>query len=231
MIQAVYLMPKPVEFPEQSLPQPYIGGVLGVNIICMLFHLFSRAPGAGEATRGYLHGSLLLDFIGQHGPSSRLLLLLLDMVILLLQLLALAVISERKELESKKEVASQITSIVDSHNQDHDAEERGQVRGTTLGTDDIELDDLGDSRTATTMHESEPPVQNHTFALSDNIASGQAIIGDFHIVDSARSMYRAYEDRRREQNATDAQVADGGLAAMHGLRQRLTEQLQTRATG
>jgi hypothetical protein len=121
MVQAVYLMPKPIEFPEQNLPQPYIGGVLGVNIICMLFHLFSRAPEAGEATRGYLHGSLLLDFIGQHGPSSKLRLLLLDMVILLLQFLALAVISERKELETKKDGSSQTASIVEVHNQDHDA--------------------------------------------------------------------------------------------------------------
>jgi hypothetical protein len=231
MVQAVYLMPKPTEFPEQNLPQPYIGGVLGVNIVCMLFHLFNRAPEAGEATRGYLHGSLLLDFVGQHGPSSKLRLLLLDLVILLLQFLALAATSERKELESKKEGASHTASAVESHNQDHDAEERGEIRGTTLGTNDIELDNLGDSRTATTMHESEPPIQNHTFALSDNIASGQAIIGDFYLVDSARSMYRAYEDRRREQSETDAQVADGGLAAMHGLRQRLTQQLQTRATG
>lgn len=230
MVQAVYLMPKPAGFPQQNIPQPYVGGVLGTNIVCMLFHVLNSPPEAGEATRGYLHGGLLLDFIGQQGPTSKLRLFFLDVVVLVLQFITLAAISERNSLEAKKSSETTSSTSTEPNNQDHDAEERGEVRGTSVGTDAIELQDLGGNRAATAMQESEELTQNHTFAISDNIASGQAVIGDFFLVDSARRMYRAYEDRRREQRETDARVAGGGLVAMHGLRQRLTERLSSRGT-
>lgn len=230
MVQAVYLMPKPKGFPEQNVPQPYVGGVLGTNLLCLVFHLFNSPPEAGEATRGYLHGSLLIDFIGQQGPTSKLRLVLLDIVILLLQFLTLAVTKEKTDLEAKKDAELPSAIRSESNNQDHDAEERGEIRGTSLGTDGIELQDLGGSDPAGVMQEVEPPAQSHTFALSDNIASGRALIGEFYLVDSARLIYRAYEDRRREQRETDARVAEGGLSAMNGLRQRLTEQLSSRVT-
>ena len=230
MVQAVYIMPKPKGFPEQNVPQPYVGGVIGTNIICIIFHIFNSPPEAGEATRGYLHGSLILDFIGQQGPTSKLRLLLLDVLILVLQFMALATIHERNELDARKTPDESTTSTtIGTNNQDHDAEERGEVRGTSIGSDAIELQDLGDNRLGTAMQGPEGPAQNHTFAISDNIASGQAIIGDFLLLDSARRMYRAYEDRRRQMRETDARVAEGGLVAMHGLRQRLSEQLTNRA--
>ena len=230
MVQAVYLMPKPKGFPEQNVPQPYVGGVLGTNILCVLFHLLNSAPEAGEATRGYLHGSLLLDFVGQQGPTSKTRLLLLDVIVLLLQLLALAVMSEKSELEAKKDGDSLSTAHSDANNQDHDAEERGEIRGTSVGADDIELQNFGENSTERGMHESEPPAQTHTFASSDNIASGRALIGDFRLVDSTRRIYRTYEERRRAQRETDARVAEGGLSAMNGLRERLAEQLTSRGT-
>jgi hypothetical protein len=232
MVQAVYIMPKPAGFPEQTVPQPYVGGVIGTNIICIIFHIFNRAPEAGEATRGYLHGSLLLDFIGQHGPSSKLRLLLLDVLILVLQFMALATIHEKNEMDAKKTSGESITATVnETNNQDHDAEERGEIRGTSMGSDGIELQDLDVSRVGSIMQEpggSSHSTQNHTFSISDNIASGQAIIGDFFLIDSARRMYRAYEDRRREMRGTDVRGSESGLAAMHGLRQRLSEQLTNR---
>jgi hypothetical protein len=230
MVQAVYIMPKPAGFPEANVPQPYVGGVIGTNIICMIFHILNSPPEAGEATRGYLHGSLILDFIGQQGPSSKLRLLLLDLLILILQFVALATMHERNEVDAKKSSEqTTVSTVSDTNNQDHDAEERGEIRGTSMGPDAIELQDLGENRLGTAMQEPEETVQNHTFSISDNIASGQAIIGDFFVVDSARRMYRAYEDRRYEMRESDARVAEGGLAAMHGLRQRLSEQLANRA--
>lgn len=230
MVQAVYLMPKPKGFPEQNVPQPYVGGIAGTNLICMIFHLFNGRPEAGEAERGYLHGSLLLDFIGQQGPTFKLRLVLLDVVIMILQFVALAAISEKQDLDSKKpnEESAQASSNGQANNQDHDAEERGELRGTSLGTDGIELQDLGSTELTAMLQDS--PAQNHIFSMSDNIASGQAIIGDFYIMDSAKQMYREYENRRREQRETDARVAEGGLAAMHGLRQRISEQLSNRGT-
>jgi hypothetical protein len=220
MIQAVYLMPKPKGFPEQNVPQPYVGGIVGTNVLCMIFHLLNNPPEAGEATRGYLHGSLMLDFIGQQGPTSKIRLFLLDLVILLLQLVALAALGEKKEIDKKP--LSEASAATEPNNQDHDAEERGEVRGASVGANSIELQDLAEN-TATIMQASEESRQNHTFAVSDNVASGQAVIGDFFLADTVRQQYTAYQERRDEDS-------QGQFVTMSGLRRRITEGLQSRGT-
>jgi hypothetical protein len=71
-------------------------------------HLFFSVPSAGEPTQRYLHGGLLIDFIGQRlsfegflvmvgGPISRLRLLSVDVIILCLQLVMLAISSASEE--------------------------------------------------------------------------------------------------------------------------------------
>ncbi|KAF5851077.1 hypothetical protein GGP41_010683 [Bipolaris sorokiniana] len=63
-------------------PKPFLPLLLfsfGVNF---LLHLTYPAPAAGEDTRGYLHGGLMIDFIGQQGPTSKWKLGALDICIL-----------------------------------------------------------------------------------------------------------------------------------------------------
>jgi hypothetical protein len=65
----------------------------------VVIHLMSANPGSGEATLGCQNGSLLIDFVGQMGPTTRTHLLILDMFLLILQLSILSIVTERSELE------------------------------------------------------------------------------------------------------------------------------------
>src|SRR5271154_7042735 len=107
MFQVNILSPKsPISaFASIDLPVKRAALLLfGSFLLGFLPHLLFSAPSAGEPTQGYLHGGLLIDFIGQRkpsqkknvglmvgGPTSRLRLLFVDVVILMLQLTMLAI--------------------------------------------------------------------------------------------------------------------------------------------
>ncbi|TID13436.1 conserved fungal protein [Venturia nashicola] len=92
------------------------------NIICFLLHLYRKQPEAGEALRGYLHGGLLLDFIGQHGPTSKWHLFLMDIFLTILQLLSHALADKRKGMDKSRVTA------------DLDAEERGESESDVIAS-------------------------------------------------------------------------------------------------
>ncbi|KAA6416164.1 MAG: hypothetical protein FRX48_00884 [Lasallia pustulata] len=48
--------------------RPYTTTILLTNILVLLLHVFSAAPAAGDAARGYLHGGLVMDIVGEAGP-------------------------------------------------------------------------------------------------------------------------------------------------------------------
>lgn len=110
----------------------------------MLFHAFLIRPEAGEETRGYLHGGLFIDFIGQ-APVSVSRLLSFDLLILLIDFIMLALIIERVKTNGTPAPAPTIPNAdtvtettetttetspdaEESQPQDHDAEERGILR-------------------------------------------------------------------------------------------------------
>lgn len=101
---------------------------------------------AGEATRGYLHGGILIDFVGQESPVSRIRLVSLDMLTWVLQVVILAVMLERRKIVASSN--SQSPSVSISRPQDHDSEERGIIRPPTSPTEDIELQPLPSGRTS-----------------------------------------------------------------------------------
>ncbi len=69
------------------------------NTLCFALHLFGSLHRASrDLNRGYLHGGVLADFVGQKPPNSRFPLLLLDCVVLVLQCLMLAVHSDREHV-------------------------------------------------------------------------------------------------------------------------------------
>src|SRR6187402_269562 len=94
----MFLTPKPNFIPPMPQHRPYVPFIFGTNIICILLHLFTARSEAGEAMRGYLHGGIIIDLIGQKGPTSKLHLVLLDILILLLQCFMLTVHVERERL-------------------------------------------------------------------------------------------------------------------------------------
>lgn len=225
-IQFVLLTPKPPIFPDPPQNRPYIGAIFGINIMCLFFHIYMDRPQAGEATRGYLHGGLAMDFIGQKGPTSKLHLALLDVLVLVLQIITLAVFVARQ----KAKEASMDTAATSSAGltQTHDFEERGQHQAdhdpadielqslnpsggqTDVGTgNDTEGQSERDRLLDTTM----PPSDAHIF---DAFNSGQIIIADLNLIETIRTQFFKYYHGPHESTAGDAdfaaRVARAGLS-------------------
>ncbi|KAK0656128.1 hypothetical protein B0T16DRAFT_320334 [Cercophora newfieldiana] len=180
-----------------SLPahRPHVFAIFLPNILCVLFHLLVSLPRASEATRGYLHGGMIIDFVGQKPPTWRLGLLAFDVVIWGIQCLMLAVHQEREKLRkvvipSLQTVPSTEADVIPDTTQDHDAEERGVLRdedGLVESNDSIELQPLNQGET-----ESEPRMESGysqtTADLADIMWSGDAVLANFHVVHAVRTV-------------------------------------------
>ncbi|KAK3936061.1 DSC E3 ubiquitin ligase complex subunit 4 [Diplogelasinospora grovesii] len=194
---AAHLLPAP--------SRPHVFAILVPNLFCIFLHLVLALPQAGETERGYLHGGIIVDIIGQKPPTSRLSLLYLDLVILAVQCLMLAVHQERDKLQkvvtpSLRTVASVIASAAEvgaapTTTQDHDAEERGVLRdAATDDADGIELQPLSRRSRTQGGEEREDPLDNGHFQsreapdLLDVMVSGNAILADFHVVHAIRTV-------------------------------------------
>ncbi|KAJ9263160.1 hypothetical protein DTO195F2_3138 [Paecilomyces variotii] len=127
IVQLIFFTPKAPPF-EPTRNQPFVGAIFISNLFCILVHLLSARPEAGESTRGYLHGGLFIDFIGQKGPVYKLRLVAFDFLVIALHILMLGLILERVKTASKRATQRQ-----PRRSQDHDAEERGVLR-----RDDVE---------------------------------------------------------------------------------------------
>ncbi|KZF25987.1 DUF1746-domain-containing protein [Xylona heveae TC161] len=161
--QFFYLTPKPAIFPEAPKNRPYVGAILTTNILCMVLHILLTPPEAGEAARGYLHGGLIIDFIGQLGPSSKVALVLLDCLILLLQLFMLSTFAEQQHFKdsSSSSSSSSPSRITTTSSPTHrqrtrlhqtlDAEERG------LSASDIEMQALSAHSSSSSSPSSSSP--------------------------------------------------------------------------
>ncbi|KAJ5520459.1 hypothetical protein N7463_000912 [Penicillium fimorum] len=140
IVELIFFTPKAPPF-EPTRNQPFVGAIISSNLICMLFHAFLIRPEAGEETRGYLHGGLFIDFIGQ-APVSVYRLLSFDLLILLIDIIMLGLIIERVKTNGTPAPAPTIPNtdaavntttdtnpvVEESQPQDHDAEERGILR-------------------------------------------------------------------------------------------------------
>jgi hypothetical protein len=166
---------------------------VGTNLVCLGCHLWFSRPEAGEAARGYLHGGLLLDFVGQLGPSSKFRLVLLDIFILFLQLIALAATVKRRSMGKTKPPtaarAARTTSdsaVATLSGQDHDAEERGLPRQP--------LSPLASSRPEGSVSDlaSRTSPSSRTHAMADLLASGQGVIAELYVWDTLRDQHNAY---------------------------------------
>lgn len=206
--QYMYLTPKDETFPFlMPASRTHVVLVILPNLLCMLLHLFTSLPVGPEYFRGYMHGGMVIDFVGQKPPTSRLYYLLADLLILAVQCLMLTVHTEREKLrvtlktfrplipELAQEVAAAPTI------EDLDAEERGLSRelsgvSATNETEDIELQPLrqsnegedgteqnGDSSPQRDVSDEEPS-RSH---LSDLLSSGNAVLGEYHVVHSIRT--------------------------------------------
>jgi Fungal domain of unknown function (DUF1746) len=118
--QVFFLTARPAGIPEPPV-RSALGAIVGANILCIILHLVNPNPEAGEATGFYLHGSILIDFVGQLGPTSKWRLLGMDLLVLALQIVMLGLVIEKRRIAN---AGKQTTGSV----QTLDAEEAGILR-------------------------------------------------------------------------------------------------------
>ncbi|KAG5748709.1 hypothetical protein H9Q70_008630 [Fusarium xylarioides] len=202
--QYLYLTPKHESFPFLMPASPiHVCLVLIPNIICILLHIFVSLPVGPDYHGGYMHGGLVIDFIGQRPPTSRIYYVLVDVMILAVQCLMLTVHTERERLrvtlKTFRPMVPDVAQEMGPTIEDLDAEERGVSRDMpgSLPADEedgIELQPLRSTSTTeeanSTSGESEPsaresPIDEPTWShLSDVLSSGNAIIGEYHVLHS-----------------------------------------------
>ncbi|KAI4181864.1 MAG: hypothetical protein L6R41_006362 [Letrouitia leprolyta] len=167
-----------------------------LNFLSIFFHTISTPRTAGEAVRGYLHGGLLIDFVGQKSPVPTWRLVGYDILVLMLQIVMLGVTVEKKKLDTPKNGSAGIGGEREAERQDHDSEERGVRRsedapegielhhlgprsgGRSRGEKDGERDELSEVGRSTTY---EHP--------RDAFYSGQYILADIHVVNTVRDQW------------------------------------------
>lgn len=202
--QSLFISPRSEES-FLSVPNYHVSAIIAPNIICILLHLVTSLPFAGEASRGYLHGGVLIDFIGQKAPTSRLSLLLLDFLIFGIQCLMVAVNMEKdriRKVVKPPRVLSATTTTTDAAaeapvtTQDHDAEERGVLRDAPVldETEDIEMRPLGadpqDSDERANLLERGPAEASSDYdGLLDVLRSGNATLSTFHVRQALRATW------------------------------------------
>ena len=222
-----YFTPKPAIFPPPPLAhRPYIGIIFGTNIICILFHLIFAPPAAGEATRGYLHGGLVIDFIGQTSPVGRWRLVGLDIIVLALQVLILGVTLERRGTKSTDGMVNGVAQVGTENRQDHDSEERGILRQDTDTGDDIELQDLQHSSAGRTGGDEDrerdelispggtsEPYNQHAL---DPFYTGGHVVANLHILDTIRAQWQASGVSAEGSDAAATSGVQAATVAMAG---------------
>jgi hypothetical protein len=222
----MFLTPKPAFVPPPATKhRPYIGAIFGPNFVCMLLHIFTRLPSAGESTRGHMHGGIIIDFIGQKPPSSKVQLLAMDVLVAFLQCFMLAVHVEGERL--KAVIAAPATSTMTeaataatNPGQDIDAEERGLTRDAGMTAEDIEMQTLRPSTTEEVSHNEE---EHHGLLEEtseetegegplDVFYSGNAVISDFHLIHTLRTQWEHYDNTAGTENTIQSVGATAGYS-------------------
>ncbi|CAK7562251.1 MAG: hypothetical protein SEPTF4163_000086 [Sporothrix epigloea] len=94
-----FLSPKAEDFAiVLDARRPHVFVVGASNFLGLLAHSLGALPAASEANRGYLHGGVIIDFIGQSAPNSKLSLVALDLLVFVVQCLMLAIHTEREAM-------------------------------------------------------------------------------------------------------------------------------------
>jgi len=209
----------------------------------MLLHLLFKPLVAGEAARGYLHGGLIIDFVGQHSPLSRIRLLGLDILTLTLQLLMMTISLEKERVKGQTPTsddggAANDTTTDEGRGQNYDAEERGMLSSDAVVTGDIELDDLQHASHGRTGRDegrgSDEILASITTTSTphghplDTFYSGEHLVADLNILDAIRTQWN-FRAAGADSNISSASSGMQNAATLAG--RRLTFTLNGRSIG
>src|SRR5436305_2031339 len=200
--------------------RPYVFWIAISNAICVMLHMLNARPEAGEATRGYLHGGLIMDFIGQEGPISKIRLLLLDALVITLQFIMLSAHIQRQDLKpmmSSTSTPQPVRTTMEDRDepatsaQDLDAEERGVLRSEITTEEGVEMQSLSSGVDNDLRHQpqghgidveyegllAEPLEQANGSANShplDVFHTGTVIAADLYVLHTIRSQWTDYQN-------------------------------------
>lgn len=217
----IFFTPKPAFIRPAPQQRPYIGAIFIPGVTCMLLHIFTARSEASEAMRGYLHGGVIIDLIGQKGPTSKVHLILLDILLLVLQCFMLSVRVEEDRLQTILTVLSRSSSKMADLTliQDYDAEERGIIRDEIVAGNNLELEQIAgpsssnshDQEISNMEIESESESTSQLTQEDDEALelfwSGMASVCDFHILHNLKKQWRDYG------NATGSALQTVGYSA------------------
>lgn len=211
IVQLIFFTPKASPF-DPTRNQPFVGTIFASNLFCMISHIFFTQLEAGEETRGYLHGGLFIDFIGQKAPIPLLRLLAFDVLIMFLDFIMLGLIIERvKTNEAVASISTPTSAPPETPTpaqapQDHDSEERGILREASQsihGDEGVELQDLGTQatnprtsldeqleRTGLLIDDSAEARSAKGGHFLDTFAAGEAVIMETSLIDIIRDQWR-----------------------------------------
>lgn len=200
--QFLYLSPKDNDFPFlMPAGRMHLILVLAPNAWCILVHLFASLPEGPEYYRGYQQGGLIIDFVGQKPPTSRLYYILADLVLLALQCLMLAIHTEREKLRFTLKTFKPLLTgptadlALGRTLEDFNVEEQGIRSGPSVEEEDdqgdIELRSMrsltGDTNVSPSLPDGpdsgDEPSKSH---LNDLYNSGNAILGEYHVLNAMR---------------------------------------------
>lgn len=193
----------------------------------MFLHILLSPPAAGEALRGYLHGGMTIDFVGQISPVSRWRLVGLDALCLVLQVVMMCVNLEKQRLQGRRKVPGAVGMDAAAEEQgrgqqDLDAEERG-VLGSEEVAAGIEMQDLGPrSRGRTGGDEDRERDELLAHALQeeerddhplDVFYTGEHVIVKLHLWETIRTQWRS---RGVSTSSTEAAARSAGMQTAAG---------------
>ncbi|KAF3085052.1 hypothetical protein TWF102_009912 [Orbilia oligospora] len=212
IVQINLFAQRPPNFPtpQRTQKRSAVVSIFGSTLICFLFHLFSEPASGSEATGGYLHGGMIIDFVGQEGPISRLRLIFLDLIILLLQLTMLTVkVSKQDLLDS-----SGPNRVIPA--QDLDDEERGIVASAEDDNSDFAASPIEGPNSSI----SSDGLRRRRPAADSNIYSGEVNIADLRIVETVRSQWNSQNNTPITQSASATMAANLANARLRMLFRR-----------
>lgn len=230
VLQLLYLTPKHALLPQPPNGSRFLALIVAANALCIFLHAIRVAPAALPGhDRGYLHGGLVLDFIGQKGPSSKIQLVGLDFLVLGLQIVHCAALGVRKGLKERPGATPVIEPGVVRSGQQLEDEERGVRRSEEVGRgQEVEMQRLNPEGRRTSAVE-DMDLEATTVALErtdahifDAFNSGQIVLADLDL----RKVLR--EEWEKAKAAGEGEEEGGNTRRNRETRRRLIERVRGR---
>ncbi|KAJ3482231.1 hypothetical protein NLG97_g7625 [Lecanicillium saksenae] len=231
--QYLYLSPKDEAFPVALTPtRLHVLLVVAPNVICMLLHMFASLPVGLEDQRGYQHGGLVIDFIGQKPSTSRIYYLLADVFLLILQCIMLTIHTEREQmrvrLKTFRPLAEDLAQQAAAGRtiRELDEEERGvsAMMDEEAGDEAVEvemrlLNQEGDANDGVGPGNGDRNDDgDSTTHLFNVMNSGNGVLGPYHVLNTIR--HTVMDVRRTAAHSLTSMGYNATFAALRANAQR-----------